>query len=310
MAIYQQFMTLSIVIIIMCWGYYIATWVDNFTFMLNENKEELDEFKEQRPIDEDEEEFTLSEHQLKKLKAEHVKDKMNSIIFVCIVTASTFFIICLIFSSYIKKQSVHEYNIEIVESNTSDFKDSINELLVKLQEFDNTASQQPLEYIGNIACIKDNDKFELLSILQNIIDKFEKCNYVLEAAKNKFPFPYSELTVDIFMIMVILGGMAYLTSSFKPGAKFAQIMEWKGLMRDLEDGVLAETDTQFDRIKSEAKCHDNDVEEIVYTLKIIMFIAIFMFLLYFSTKLLASSNAFKQGIYNSAYFDKNMCYGK
>ena len=311
MAVYQKFMSLSITVIVMGWGYYVTSWVDGYLYLKKEQKEKLEEFKEKHLSDvDDEETYLKNELKLRKLKAEHFKNILNSIILIFIVTAGTFFIVSLIFSSYIKKQSVHEYNIEIVEANTNDFKDSVNELLVKLKDFDTTASQQPLEYIGNIACIKDNDKFELLSILLNMIDKFEKCNYVLEAAKNKFPFPYSELTVDIFMIMVIVGGMVYLTSSFKPGAKFSQIMEWKGLARDLEDGILSEDDTQFERIKAEAKCHDDNVEEIVYTLKILMFIAVFLFLLYFSSKLLSSSNAFKQGIYNSAYFDKNMCYGK
>ena len=300
--LFQQFMSMFMIILALAYAYFVFSWFNAWGKKRKVQKEELEKYEEKY------EEGDESGQKGKKLKTQHGRESINMCIMFGIVSAGCFFIFTMVYSSYEKRKSIFEYNIEIIESNTSDFKDSINQLLAKMNEFDSVASKTPLDYIGNIPCIKDIDKFEVQTLLLNIIDKFEKCNYILETSKNKFPFPYSELMIDIFMIAVILGGVAYLSSNFKIGEKYAQIMEWKQLVFDLENGITAEA-VKLDHVIREAVCHDNEMDNIAYTVKVIFFVFIFLFLLYYSVKLLESSNGFKTGIYNSAYFDENQCYG-
>ena len=296
---YQQFMSLAIAIIAMCWAYFWRVWKDGLDELNDRQGKELTDAKNKN-----------DPKALKSTKKEQFRESVNTWIYFCVVTAGTFFIVCLIYSSYVKKRDVFMYNKEIIEANTSDFKESINEVLVKIEAFDNAVASKPLEYIGNISCITDQQKFDLQTLLLNMINKFENCNYVLESANQKFPFPYTEITVDLFMFFAIFGGIVYLTTAFKPGEKFSQIMSWKQQVSDLEIGIISQNPDQIKKIHEYIKCHDFDMDNIVFTLKVILFVFVFLFLLFYSTKILSSSNAFKQGIYNSAYYDNSQCYDK
>jgi hypothetical protein len=292
--LYMYFMSFSIASIVLGWVYYtFFTWNGERVEMDKRHTEELQGQQDEEVIG--------------KVGVRHKKEWVNLIIKLAIPTAAIFFIICLIFSAYLKKRDTFSYNQEIIEANTSDFKSSINDLYQKINDLNGKVSQ-PLNHISTIDSIQDDDKFEIFSLLKVMVDKFEKCNYVLEAAKNKFPFPYSEVTVDLFMIGTLLAGVVYITSSFKPGEKWEQLKEWKELLNALENGSAVQDLPKAEKAKREAACHDKDIEGIVFTLKVVFFIFIFMFLLFYSSKLLASSAEFKHGIYNSNYYDKSQCY--
>ena len=69
------------------------------------------------------------------------------------------------------------------------------------------------------------------------------------------------------MFFAIFGGIVYLTTAFKPGEKFSQIMSWKQQVSDLEIGIISQNPDQIKKIHEYIKCHDFDMDNIVFTLK-------------------------------------------
>ena len=63
-----------------------------------------------------------------------------------------------------------------------------------------------------------------------------------------------------------------------------------------------------EKLKSIGICHDEDMESITYSIKIIFAIFIVLFLIFYSIKIITSANDFKLGLYNSAFFEESKCY--
>ena len=57
------------------------------------------------------------------------------------------------------------------------------------------------------------------------------------------------------------------------------------------------------------RCHLGDVESLIWTLKLIGFLFIIMFLIYYSSLVANAPSEFRGGLYNSMWFDEGRCYG-
>lgn len=307
--LYLYFVILFIIVVCLGLFYYLLSWFDDFQVVLfaNSQRETTESTKLEKIYNGEQ----LSEAKIK-LKYEVKKANMqyivNSIIKLVIPVVCVFFFVSLVYAYSQKQYEVFKYNQDIIEENTSAFMSGINAVYMKLGSLDGQINQ-PLKRVSELSQISDQDKFELFRLMKDMIDRFEKCNYIMEAAKNKLPFPYAEVATDIFMIVALIGGLVYVTTSFKPGSKATDILKLRKQRGEVALGIITFDDSIKKELDDDYICHDNEVEIIVFTLKVIFFLLVFIFLLFYSMKVLSSSTEFGTGIYNSAYFDENRCYG-
>lgn len=304
--VYQKFMILFFAALIMCFGYYLMLMIEEFKQIKAEEGIAKENAIKNLETGEKTAEKVIAVTNVNK---EFLKTYTNWGVRLMIPFAAIIFIIALIYSYYLKKRDVFFFNRDMIEANTSDFKESIHKLNSKLIALGSKEGKikNKLLKIDSINEFSDEDKFEIFALVKNVVDKYEKCNYIMEAAKNKLPFPYTEIIMDIFMIIVLFVGILYITSKLKPAEKIRNIKRYNAMSDKLKNGI---NDPSFKKsIDDNVRCHEEDMDAIVYTLKIIVFMFIFIFLIFYTTKILASSSEFKMGLYNSSYFEESRCYG-
>lgn len=222
----------------------------------------------------------------------------------------TTFIIAMIIAFRKKMSSTFEFNKEIIENNTLELRKSLDELSNKLNSFasDLNDSEKMLKFsiIDSSNKITDNDKKELFESVRNIVDKYEKCNYIIESAKTTIPFPYPEVIMNGFMLTVTLFAIFYALSTFAPIKRLRDIKK----LNKLKAQVLITDDMQEinSELTSHSICHNEDMDSIVLALKMIFFSFIIMFLIFYSVKIVSTASDFQYGLYNSAFFEESRCY--
>jgi hypothetical protein len=219
------------------------------------------------------------------------------------------FIIIMLFSYQRKSKAAFDFNSELIEANTMELKDLLDELKGAINTLEDKIN--PVDYskkIEIIEVIKIDDKTEIYNLIKKIIDKFEKCNYIIEAQNSKLPFPYTEVVMNGFMIVICIGVLLYIYGQLKP---FGRIYNIKELNRIKEETIYADID-KFKELKKEVEflknCHNDDIDTVIYTLKIMFFMFIVMFLIFYSTKIVSSTSEFKAGLFNSFYFETQTKY--
>lgn len=217
------------------------------------------------------------------------------------------FVIALLVSYYKKMKSTYEFNLEIIETNTNELKNLLDDFGKKLIQIDaKLDASDRIKTIELITKITNDDKTDLLDFTKRIIDKFEKCNYILESAKNQLPFPYSEVIFNGFFMSIALICIFYIWFNYSP---LKRLVDNKYLYKLKEELKSVEDMNTFDaKIKSLGTCHNDDMDAIVLSLKLIFFIFITMFLLFYSIKIITSANDFKMGLFNSSYYEESKCY--
>jgi hypothetical protein len=215
------------------------------------------------------------------------------------------FVIVLLFSYHSK--SVHKFNFnkETIETNTSYLLSSLTKLDSLVGKINKAVDSKRYAAIGDIQEIKEEDKTDMYKYMMNVIEQYEKCNYIINVSRNKIPFPYTELTVDIFMMGVSLMAIVYLTMKIGPIARLEKIKE---LNKKREDAIIMTVSSLKEVADKEKVCNTEDVEAIVFTIKVIVFTAIFLFLIFYTVTILESATEFKMGLYNSVYFEESRCY--
>ena len=215
------------------------------------------------------------------------------------------FVMCILFSYEKKFESINSFNRDMVEANTTLLRNSLQDLTSFIEDLRDTSTAK----IGSITSIKDTDKQRLFDLMKDVVVKFDKCNYILESQKSKMPFPYTEIVVNGFMILVIVLVLFYLYAQINP---IKRIFDIKSLNSYIEQLKYASA-KDFENLKATTEflknCHKDDMNSITFTMKIIFFIFIIMFLMFYSSKVMSSTAEFKSGLYNSVYFTDNMCYG-
>jgi hypothetical protein len=218
-----------------------------------------------------------------------------------------FFVIAMLISFQKKMEATFYFNRDIIENNTSElrnqlkgFKEMLTALTNKIPDYER------MKKIGSIESITDQDKAELYTTVLKIIDKFEKCNFIVEAAKTELPFPYTEVAVNIFMLLISFGVVFYVIFSFGPLKRIVEIKELQVMKEEL---LITEDMLEFDaRLKNMGICHNENIDDIAWGLKLIFFVFIIMFLMFYSVRIITTSSDFKFGLYNSSYYEKSECY--
>ena len=331
-AIYSRFILLFMIIIGLIFVYFLISWIHDLLVMQAGNadrsyikKKELDNLNKQRENEifklndagDDKNTADLALKNIERLTSDIkklVEDSTNSHYSVnlairLLVPAGLFlFLISIVYSKYIRTGDINRYNQEIASSNTSEFIASIKNLNKLFKEEIDRKINDKITHIKDLTVITDDQKFKFFDLAKNMIDKFEKCNYVREASKTKFPFPYSDVSIDIFMLIIIILGIVYITGSFAPGATFNDIISLKKIRNQVNDGILPIDISMENQLIKHEKYHDDNIQTIVISIKVIFFTIIIIFLLFYSMKVLTSSSDFQAGIYSSSYYENNETY--
>ena len=220
--------------------------------------------------------------------------------------AANIFFICLLISVYKKNVAKYNFNKETIDGNTAILRSSLNDMTTQFEELDMKISKgQSAQSIKNLPQIGLEEKTALYNHLKTIIDKFEKCNYVLSTAKSTMPFPYTEVIIDGFILTCIVLCALFVYGKINP---LQRIKDIKVLNKLKEKGEYMDSDEGYaNELISKASCHDSDIDSIMFTLKIIFFMFIVMFLIFYATKVVSSTADYEWGIYNSFYFEESMC---
>jgi hypothetical protein len=217
------------------------------------------------------------------------------------------FVITLLISYYKKMKSIYEFNLEIIETNTNELKNLLSDFDSKLIEIDTKLDiVEKSKTIQLITKITSDDKKDLLDYIKRIIDKFDKCNYILESAKNQLPFPYTEVIINGFFMSASIICIFYVWFNYAP---IKRLKDNKYLYMLKEELLIVEDLNIFDKkLNSLGTCHGEDMDAIVFSLKLIFFMFITMFLVFYSIKIITSANDFKMGLFNSSYYEESKCY--
>ena len=248
----------------------------------------------------------MNKSNVKELKRDYADEYVNIWMRRLIPVAANVFLICLIISVYEKNKAKYIFNKETIDGNTAELRSSLNDMRTMFDELDEKIPQsQRLQSIKSISQIGLDEKTALYNHLKIIIDKFEKCNYVLASAKNDIPFPYTEVIIDGFMLFAIAICVLFVVGKINP---IQRIKEIKVLNKLKEKGEYMDSDVGFaEDLITRASCHDSDIDSIMFALKIMFFMFIVMFLIFYSSKVISSTSEFQWGIYNSVYFEESMC---
>ena len=223
-----------------------------------------------------------------------------------IVFVATVFVISLLWSSLKKAQAKTEYNRDTIETNTSSLRRSVNDLYDLLSSLDNKIQDaEKAKRISDITQFSFDDKSFLYDKIKDVLLRSEKCNYLLAIQQGELPFPYTEVTIDGFMVLVCILCIVFVIAKINPIEKLSMI---KTLYKLKERGQYLDNDNDFkEQIRFKAKCHDNDIESVIFTIKILFFLFIVTFLIFYSGKVLQSTSEYQNGLYNSYYYEESLC---
>lgn len=231
---------------------------------------------------------------------------VNAIIKSIIPLILLLLIIAMLVSYYKKIKSKLEFNIEIIENNSNDLSKQLvdfYEYLIKLDtQFSPVEKEQSINLITKFT---KEQKIQIFKHVKIIVDKFDKCNYIVEAS-GRMPFPYSEVFINVLVLIVCIAVIFIILIQFNPAKCVRDI---KYLNKLIEELAVTRNLNEFTiRLMSLSICHYENIDAISIVIKSIFGVFVFMFLLYYSVLVFSSANQFKNGLYNSKYFEDGQCY--
>lgn len=214
------------------------------------------------------------------------------------------------FSSYITKAQANiDYNRERMQENTDDIKRSVDKLQLLLSQLnadiDVEKGDQTFSSIKDIPQFDEERKKQLYQIMKDILMAYDRCNYIVGTNKYAMPFPYAEVLADGIMISLILGLLGYTLYNFAP---VSRVVELKDLYEYREQAVTLVNDPTFvQEIMVRAATHSEEVKTVTFTVKAISSLSIIVFMIFYSLTIIGTKDAYKSGLYNSAYFANKAC---
>jgi|UniRef100_A0A6C0BEJ4 hypothetical protein len=268
--------------------YYLIGWAQGLT-NLNYERKQMDS----------------SQPGYKILKAIVRTKQINHWIKISLVFGFAIFMMAMLFSYYKKAIDAFEFNRDTIETNTGNLLDAITRLDTQFGVIKQKIGNNSYMRITDLKDITDDMKADLFKDILDLVDKYEKCNYIINVSQNHLPFPYTELILDGFMIGASALCFVYVFGQMSPLERLSKI---KKLNKMREEVSFIPDDEMSKLVDLEKICNDEQIDTIAFTLKIIIFSFIFMFLLFYTFTIISSTGDFKNGLYNSVYFEESRCY--
>ena len=137
----------------------------------------------------------------------------------------------------------------------------------------------------------------------NTIEAYEKCNTLLSTSK-MMPFPLTEITLYLMMIVVIVILALLVIFKLQPFEKILSLMKWVKIRRMMDRNVKIDTTSfGFD-------CDDDglDKADIENTITITVSILIAIISIMFALMIIGNTNIFVDALYASDLFKNSECY--
>lgn len=249
-----------------------------------------------------------SQYQLELVYREKRNRTVNWYIRLVVPACFMVFVIAMMFGVLKKAVSKHEFNVDMIESNTSMLRSEVDQLRGKVSSLLSAVpTKDGFKKIKDINEITDENKIAVYRDMRSIIEKFERCNFILESQKKQLPFPYSEVAMGGFMIFITMLCILYVFSKLKPVSCLKNIRELNKLKAEAAIANMSQAKAINRELQQMIACHEDDIDAVVFTLKVVFFIFIVTFLIFYSTKVVTSSSDYKNGLYNSGYFETSNC---
>jgi hypothetical protein len=249
-----------------------------------------------------------AKYELELLYREKRNRTMNFSIRMVIPIFVVIFVIAMMFASLKKTEDKAAFNQEMIENNTHKLKNLVQDLKDKVDVLQSLITDaNKFKNISQIPEITDQQKADLFENIKAIVERYEKCNFILEGAKSQLPFPYSEVAMSGFMVFVTVLCILYVFMQLSPTKRLAQIKELNKMRAEAAIADKAAIRAMKKELDYISQCHEDDLDTVVFTLKVVFFVFIIAFLVFYSTKVVSSSNEYKMGLYNSGYFETENC---
>ena len=98
----------------------------------------------------------------------------------------------------------------------------------------------------------------------------------------------------------------YAVWKISPGKRLTEIRKLT-LLRNkgkYEDGTKAFST----EVSTKAECHDREMESIAFMFKVLFFMFIIIFLVFYSSKVITSTSEFEFALYSSTFLEESRCY--
>lgn len=230
----------------------------------------------------------------------------NTIVKLIIATLAMVFIIAMIHSYFRKGVAAFEFNRETVELNTSDLLSSVSLLNNQMNLLYSKTVNKQFTRIGDAPDdFTKDEKMDIYKKIVKIIESYEKCNYIINISQSTLPFPYTEITMDGFMVVMTLLTVFYVINKLKPIKRIQEIKE----LQKLKSKLAISSDKELsDKLEIMDKCSNIELDSVVFTLKVIFYSFVIIFLIIYINNIINSTGDFRNGLYNSGYFEEQRCY--
>jgi hypothetical protein len=136
---------------------------------------------------------------------------------------------------------------------------------------------------------------ELYSKLITTLEMLDKCNLLTDGTDTKLPFPLTDISFNIIIIIVSVIVMLFVIYELNPMKKIKEIREYTIKRTQLANGIHVDLTDLY--------CDDMDIE-MVTSLKVIGLIIFIVMTILYCVKLVNSSDNYVSGLYNSRYYDE------
>jgi hypothetical protein len=235
--------------------------------------------------------------------------KTNTIIRIVMPILIFVFFAAIIVGMNKQMRSIFDFNVDIIESNTNDLRANLDTLHRKLEniaaKLDIVEQSKRMEEVTAITSV---DKFEIFETLKKISDKFEKGNFIVETAKRKMPFPYTDIITNALMLVVVAAVVLYALLVLSPHKQLSSIRELYHLQEDVDVAGPQKMKEISENVAYLEVCNEEFFSEIETGAKWIGVSLAGVLLLFLITKIIVSSNDYKFGLYNSRYYRESRPY--
>lgn len=217
------------------------------------------------------------------------------------------FVIVLMVSWYKKSDALNSYNREILERNGQQLVSSLDDLNTQMADINASIMASSVKFSADTTLDKMNiDAAKIQQIYTSMttsVDLLEKCNLLMEGADVELPFPWTDATINILLIVMCVVVLAVVYLQLDPIKKFKEIRTHNMDMKRVQMGIPIDT-TPYIGAGNVADAENLDMN---VTLKIVAFVVFIIMVIMFCSKLLRSSQDYKYGLYNSKYYEEARC---
>ncbi len=267
---------------------------------------------------------------IKKQKSDYCINKYNitNWIIKCILYLSILIAVIFLIISITKNyEAINNFNSDIIETNTYqlknhliNLKDLFDEIKQKNNintdpnttttntnstgnEVQNAIIYKPLGSYDAVV-ITEDQRFTLFTEIKEIIDRFNKCNFLVDGSSN-LPLPLLDILLNGVLIIAAVVLIVIVTLKLRPINilfKLQVLFKYKEkLTKSLDFDIQEEIEFQQQQ-------HSNDFSDMSFILKIVFYTLLIIFILYYSIQTLISTDTMRAGLYNSAFYQESICY--